>query len=177
MNSKEELTRFRGAKSRAQGQTFENQIDAACEYYKQIRTAAIDKTPEPMKVLFPLEGKAGQFVACFSKKAQPDYMGTLCTGRAVKFEAKSTRSGKMTQNRVTDEQAKYLNEHYIMGALCFVVVSFGTVFGCIPWKDWVYMKQIFGRKYITAEDIKGTSYEIKFNKRGVLAFLDGFSHE
>lgn len=103
----------------------------ACGYYRAIGLAAIDKTPEPMRVLRPLEN--GQFVACFAKKAQPDFEGTLSSGRSVMFEAKTTRTGKIDQSAVTKEQGDYLDAHGAMNALCFVVVSFGDVYAVVPW--------------------------------------------
>lgn len=162
------LARWRGAKNRAQGETLEEQIKAACLYYRRIGLAAIDKTPEPMKVLKPLE--EGTFLACFEKKAQPDFQGTLSSGRAVMFEAKTTRTGRIKQNCVSKEQECYLDDHQRMNALCFVVVSFGTVFAAVPWTDWKRMKDTYGRCYMTAEE--AAEYRIRFNKRGVLGFLE-----
>ena len=167
--SVQELQRakFIGAKNRAQGETLEAQILMACGFYKAKGLAHIDKTPEPMKILRPLE--EGKFVACFEKKAQPDFQGTLSSGRAVMFEAKSTRTGKILQAAVSEEQDDYLDEHVKMNALCFVVVSYGDVFAAVPWKDWKRMKEIFGHKYMTREESQ--RYRIKFNRNGILDFF------
>ena len=169
MTSVQELQRakFIGAKNRAQGQTLETLITTACGFYKAKGLAHIDKTPEPMKVLRQLEN--GQFVACFAKKAQPDFQGTLSSGRAVMFEAKSTRSGRIEQSVVTKEQADYLDAHMEMNALCFVVVSYGDVYAAVPWQDWKRMKEIFGHKYMTREESQ--IYRIKFNHNGILDFF------
>lgn len=167
-NKASEVAKWRGAKNRAQGETLESQIESACIVYRARGVADIEKTPEPMRVLRPLEN--GRFVACFSKKAQPDFQGTLRTGRAVMFEAKSTRTGKILQSAVTEEQKKHLDRHIDMGALCFVVVSFGDLYARIPWSDWRNMKALFGHKFMTKDE--ASRYRIGFNKSGVLGFLE-----
>lgn len=169
MKSIQELERakFIGAKNRAQGDALEEQILVACGYYRAIGLASIDKTPEPMRVLRRLED--GQFVACFAKKAQPDFQGTLSSGRAVMFEAKTTRTGKIEQSAVTKEQGDYLDAHAAMNALCFVVVSFGDVYATVPWADWKRMKELFGHKFMTREEAE--PYRVRYNTRGVLDFL------
>ena len=81
-----------GDRSRAEGAGFEAIISSACDYYRAIGRADIEKTPEPMK---PLGGadRSGRFLACYTKQAQPDYKGVLSGGRAVVFEAKHTDTG------------------------------------------------------------------------------------
>ena len=64
----------RGARSRTAGNQFEAMIDAACEWYKAAGAAVIDKTPEPMRPI-SRPNRAGQFTACYTKQAQPDYKG------------------------------------------------------------------------------------------------------
>ena len=169
MMSVQELqrARFIGAKNRAQGETLEMLIAMACGFYKAKGLAHIEKTPEPMKVLRQLED--GKFVACFAKKAQPDFQGTMSSGRAVMFEAKSTRTGKIEQSAVTKEQADFLDEHLKMNALCFVVVSYGDVYAAVPWGDWKRMKGMFGHKYMTREESQ--KYRIGFNRSGILDFF------
>ena len=169
MMSVQDLQRakFIGAKNRAQGETLEMLIAMACGFYKAKGLAHIEKTPEPMKVLRRLEN--GQFVACFAKKAQPDFQGTLSSGRAVMFEAKSTRTGCIEQSEVSKAQADYLDAHMAMNALCFVVVSYGDVFAAVPWGEWKRMKEIFGHKYMTREESQ--RYRIKFNRNGILDFF------
>lgn len=162
-----ERAKFIGAKNRAQGETLEQQILTACEFYRALGVAAIDKTPEPMRVLRRLEG--GQFVCCFDKKAQPDFQGTFSSGRAIMFDAKSTRTGKIEQSVVSEEQGKYLDDHERMNALCFILVSFGDVFALVRWSDWKRMKELFGHKYMTREE--AAPYRVGYNKRGILDFL------
>lgn len=95
-----------GATSRIMGQQFEDRLDQSFEFYSKAGFAHIEKTPEPMKVIKSLGN--GRFEACFQKKAQPDYKGTLKGGRAVLFEAKFTASGRVEQSRVVEK----LSERY-----------------------------------------------------------------
>lgn len=158
---------LQGARNRAAGLHFEAMIEAACEYYRQNDVAEIEKTPEPMQPTKDLGG--GKFVAHYAKKAQPDFKGTLAGGRSVAFEAKHTEKDRMLQSVVNEEQEKRLNRHEKMGAVCFVLVSFDfRLFFRVPWKVWRTMKESYGRKYITPEDVM--PYRLKYIN-GVLDFL------
>ena len=144
---------LQGKISRAKGKQFESELDTAFEYYKEKGFADIEKTPEPMRVIRSLGN--GQFIACFEKKAQPDYKGTLKGGRSVMFEAKYTSSDRMEQSRVSEKQADYLDNQQKLGARCYVIAGFdsGEVY-CIPWNVWNNMKEHFSRKYVKEADIQ-----------------------
>lgn len=144
---------LQGAMNRDEGALFEQMIDGGCMAYAQRGFAIIEKTPEPMRIIKPLGN--GQYVACFTKNAQPDYKGVLKGGRCVCFEAKFTSTEKMEQKRVTDEQTKALQEYADMGAMCFVVCGFasGKTYR-VPWGVWCGMKALYGRKYVTEADLK-----------------------
>ena len=120
----------------------------------------------------PISGadSQGKFTSRNTATAQPDYKGTLSGGRAVVFEAKHTDSDTMKQERVTLAQAEALSTHYTLGALCFVLISIKDRCFVIPWYEWKYMKQIYGRKYITASDVKEHEVKIIANKGSV--YLD-----
>ena len=77
----------------------------------------------------------------------------------------------MDQDRVTPEQTKSLDRYEKLGALCFVVAGFGSggVFR-IPWDVWRSMKDRYGRKYVTPEDLE--EYLVKAGKRGQLLLFD-----
>lgn len=159
----------RGRRSRYAGQRFEGHIEASCEAYSREGKAEIEKTPEPTKQLGDKNAQ-GRFIACYAKKAQPDYKGTLAGGRAVVFEAKHTYADRLEQSAVTEEQAKRLDKHEALGAKCFVLVSFGfCTFHRVPWGVFKNMKGIYGRKYITPEDVEQYKVEVK---DGLIRFLD-----
>ncbi len=147
---------------------FEQMIEAACREYRQAGIAEIEKTPEAMKPLGHQNGR-GQFMACYVKKAQPDFKGTLRGGGSIVFEAKFTSTGKIQQSVLLEQQAEALERHRILGAQCFVLVSFDfQSFFKIPWEVWRDMKEIYGRKYLLPEDIP--EYRVKLT-RGMIDFL------
>lgn len=150
--SKDIYRQMRGALAHARGKQFEERLDVAFEYYRAHGLADIQKTPEPMRVVKNLGN--GKFVAFFEKKAQADYSGVLAGGRAIAMEAKSTKADRIEQGRVTPEQGNFLELHQSMGALCFVLaeLSGGNVYR-LPWVVWRDMKDIFGRKSVTEEDL------------------------
>lgn len=157
-----------GRRSRAAGEMWEEMIEAACRHYRLAGTAEITKTPEPMKPLGRPNSR-GQFTACYTKQAQPDYKGTLKGGQAVVFEAKHTDGDRLQQSVVSEEQEKQLDRHAALGAECFVLVSFGfQQFFKIPWEVFRDMKARYGRKYIKPEDVQ--EYKVRY-LGGILRFL------
>ena len=158
MTAAEYRASVQGKMNRAHGLGFEQVIDEACEYYKMIGLAHIEKTPEPMKPIGVLNRKLGHFKAVFTKAAQPDYKGTMNGGRSVVFEAKHTDTDRIRQDAVTEEQRDSLNLHEAMGAWCFVLVSLGMRYYRVPWEKWKTMKEDCGHKYMSAADL--ASYEM-----------------
>lgn len=154
-----------GRKNRAEGKAFEARIDKAFAYYKAKGYAQVDKTPEPVRILQRMEG--GHFKACYDKKAQPDYKGTIKGGRSVLFEAKHTTTDRMADSKVTQAQWDYLTQAAALGAHCYVLAGFagGNVYK-VPWEIWSAMKDFFGRKYVTEKDL--TQYQVKTGWSGQL---------
>jgi recombination protein U len=168
-NVKNPKRQMQGAQARAVGQHFENMIDAACRYYEDRQLAVIEKTPEPMRPIKSLGG--GKFVAHYEKQAQPDYKGTLVTGRAVVFEAKHTSATKIEQSRLSIEQSDRLQKHSELGAVTFVLVSIDLQsFYRVPWDIWKDMKKLFGHKHMTIEELE--PYKVKA-AGGTIKFLEG----
>jgi len=96
----------------------------------------------------------GQFLACFTKAAQPDYKGTMMGGRSVVFEAKHSDKPRIEMNRVTDEQMAALDKHQQLGAICFVLVSIALEkFYVVPWEVWRRMPQLIGKKSMNENDL------------------------
>ena len=72
------MAQIRGKQARVAGGYFENIISASCDYYLSRGLAKIEKTPEPMKPL-GAKNRKGQFLACYTKQAQPDYGSGACS--------------------------------------------------------------------------------------------------
>lgn len=165
---KDPRIQLRGAANKQNGARFEQEIDLACQYYSRKKIAEIEKTPEPMRPIGPAE--KGVFKAVYTASAQPDYSGVLASGRAVMFEAKYTATEKINQHRVTPEQTEKLSRYHELGGLCFVLICFGCANTYrIPWEVWTHMKEKFGRKYLTEQDV--SDYQLRHNP--CLLFLEG----
>ena len=67
------MAQIRGKQARVAGGYFENIISASCDYYLSRGLAKIEKTPEPMKPL-GAKNRKGQFLACYTKQAQPEHL-------------------------------------------------------------------------------------------------------
>lgn len=159
---------WQGRVNHAQGACFERLIDKSCEYYRQIGTAVIEKTPEPFHIIKSL-GR-GIFQGNFAKAAQPDFKGVLKGGQMIAFEAKNSASEEIKQSRVTKDQTKALDAYEKAGALCFVLVSVKMqYFALVPWNVWKSMKDTYGRKYMTLNEL--LKYEKKFTGN-VINFLN-----
>ena len=156
-----------GKRNKAAGDIWESIIECACIHYSEAGVAEIEKTPEPMRPIKRISG--GQFIAVYTKSAQPDYKGTLRNGFSIVFEAKHTDTDRIKRAVITDEQEKRLDKHLALGAECFVLLSFGfNRFFKVPWEVFRYMDRYFGRKYVTADDLD--KYKIQY-VGGVLEFL------
>lgn len=157
-----------GQRSRAAGEYFERIISNSCLHYHEAGLAEIEKTPEPTRQLTKMD-RYGRFTACYEKRAQPDYKGTVAGGRSVVFEAKHTDADRIKREAVTQAQEERLERHEKLGAECFVLVSFGfEAFFKVPWAVFRDMKEKYGRKYATPDDL--AKYRIKYGG-GVLYFL------
>ena len=129
----------------------------------------MEKMPEPFMVLEKKD--RGIFKGRFIAHAQPDFMGTLSGGRSICFEAKYTSTDKLGQNVLTAEQWDSLEQHWNAGAKAGVCAGIGNVYAFIPWPVWRSMQEIYGRKFMTAEDLE--PYRVRFN--GACMFLDPVS--
>ena len=163
---KKVLDSWKGKRNNAQGHFFEGFIKTACAVYKQKGIACVEKMPEPFMVLEKRD--KGIFKGRFIAHAQPDFMGTLSGGRSICFEAKYTSTDKLGQNILTGEQWDSLEQHWKAGAKAGVCAGIGNVYAFIPWPVWRSMQDIYGRKYMTAEDLE--PYRVRFN--GACMFLD-----
>lgn len=160
------INQIRGMRNNAQGHIFEDALKQACEYYKLVDRAHIDKTHEPYRVL--KKRPDGTFTGRFIDLAEPDYHGTLAGGRSIIFEAKYTTTDKIERRALTDRQMEDLESHYQMGASALVVFGIKDKFYAMPWEYWRDMKMHFGRQYLTQRE--AAHWKVRFN--GAVLFLD-----
>lgn len=151
----------------AQGRLLEEMIEGAAQYYKIRGYAQVIKTPEPFRVLRKDRSKCRATVQ-FTAHAQPDFIGCLNGGRMIVFEAKYTTTDHMKQDVVTSTQAEALDVYQKLGGHVGVCCGIQGEYFMVPWSVWKAMKENFGRKYATAQDLK--PYSIPFD--GNVYFLD-----
>ena len=158
-----------GRRSNRKGKDFEAVLDKTFAYYSEKGFAKVEKNQEPVRILRPLGN--GSFIACFTKKAQADYKGTIKGGRTVIFEAKYTEQDRLLQNAVDENESEYMEIHESLGARCFVICGFasGNVYR-VPWGVWRNMKRIYGHKYVTEEEIK--QYQVQKSWNDMLLILN-----
>lgn len=168
MNYKGELElKLRNRQNNARGHFFEQGIIAACHWYSEQGMAEITKVPEPFRVMS--KSSFGIFQGRFTERAQPDFQGTLRDGRSIVFEAKYTNTESIRQNVITKKQEEILENHQVLGAVVGVCVGIGEDFFFVPWDKWTRMKELFGRKTATAEDLR----EYRVSYRHGIEFLGG----
>lgn len=157
-----------GRRNKLTGQMFEQMIEASCHVYRQKGIASIEKTPEPTKFIRTLAN--GRFVACYEKKAQPDFKGVLNDGSCIVFDAKHTDSDRIQQGAVSEEQEEFMDTYEKLGAHCYVVVSMAfRYFFRVPWGVWKGMKKAYGHKYMAKADL----WPYRIPDRTFIAFLEG----
>lgn len=168
-----DVIRLNNRRNREVGAVFEKWLEAACVYYLERGCACIEKTPEPMRPIRPYgDRKRGQFIACYVKRAQPDFKGVLCDGTCIIFDAKHTDKDRIQQNTVTEAQWNMFDQYELMGAKCFVIVSIELEkFFRIPWNVWKKMKELYGHKYM-AVGKELSDYQIP-RKNCTVLFLEG----
>lgn len=166
----------KGHRNQENGAAFEKMLSQMFHILEELKLAKVSKIPEPLRVLGPLE--KGIWRAIYIRAAAAvDYRGTLIGGRAVYLEAKYTRAEKMEQDRVAERQAEAMDRYAALGASCGVIVSFGSRYnGVVPWAAWREMKEVFGRKYIRAEDLERMKWTfLLYDARGLCQLLHGLS--
>lgn len=161
-----EETRVRNHISSDRGREFEHLIMLGCDYYADKRRAVIGKVYEPYRCIKRYDG--GRFLGQWIGRAEPDFKGVLRGGRAVAFEAKSTKKSRIQKNALTSEQAAWLDAQAEMGAVVFVCVELQNRFFSVPWYVWRDMRGAFGKKFLMPGDI--AEYEVIFD--GGVRFLE-----
>ena len=142
--------------SNAKGHLLEHMIATGCRCYRDWGRLRIVKVPEPFRVV--KKGLRGTAHIQFTARAEPDFIGCLRGGRAIVFEAKYTDTETMKQDALTEHQRDALTRYHELGARAGVCVGIRERVFMLPWDVFSNMKEIFGRKYVRADDI--AEYEV-----------------
>ncbi|WP_196600044.1 Holliday junction resolvase RecU [Pectinatus frisingensis] len=155
---------YKALQSLMAGRLLENEIDTACRQYAFDGRAVIYKTPESFRCIS--KKPSGRFTGQFMGKAQPDYQGTLKGGKSIVFEAKFTDKNRISQSVLTYTQFDMLSQHLASGAAVYVCCGIMDKYYMIPFNIWAAMKDIFGRCYLTQNDI--AVYQVKRTMSAVM---------
>lgn len=162
---------FKSLKNNAQGHFFEQQIERACNHYRETGIANIHKTPEPFRVLKKAEG--GKFQGQFLKKAEPDFKGVLNGGQMIVFECKFTSKERISKNVLSENQENELQRNQKLGAIAAICICFAEGlterYFFVPFEIWLNMEKHFGKKSVTADDLK--SFEVFYKHSIGIDFL------
>lgn len=165
-----------GKKNKTNGALFEKWISSSCEYYLEEGIAFIEKTPEPFHITS--KSSNGVVSGYYAKAGQPDYKGIMFGGKGIMFEAKHTDTPHIKQNAVTDKQAEELDIYHRFGAYCFVIVSMGfESFYRVPWPIWRNMKELYGHKHMTLEDLAPFEVEATIERIDFLNDIENMEKE
>lgn len=118
----DEKKKFQSLKNNAQGRFFEEQIERACNYYREKNIANIHKVPEPFRVLKKLP--AGKFSGQFLRKAEPDFKGCLLNGQCIVFECKYTSQSKIQRSILSENQNAELERNNNLNCITAVCICF-----------------------------------------------------
>lgn len=162
------LQRYRNIQSNGFGKNFERFVEMGCHFYKRKGLADISKIDESFRVIKLKQ--AGRFEGQFTRNANPDFEGTLSGGMSICFECKYTSKETIRQSVITKYQAEVLDRKYMLGGVVGVLCGIQERYFLVPWKVWRGMDEIFGKKSVSADDLK--EYEVYFNNG--IRFLDGY---
>ena len=158
-------------KNNATGHHFEDYIMGGCRQYEAQGMAKFQKTPEPFRTL--RKYRDGTATVRFTANAEPDFIGCENGGGLIVFEAKKTQTNKITQNVITEHQWKALDKYMELKATVGVCAGIKDETFWIEWNIWRNMQKVYGRKYITSEDVQ--PFKVQFN--GSILFLDPVDSE
>jgi recombination protein U len=135
------------------GQAFETLIEMANKQYAMKGRATIQKVATPWKVI----RRGNQIVSAFpEKKSTVDFIG-IANGRAIAFDAKSTRERtRFPLSNIEEHQFQFLKRWKDNGGISFILVEFAKKqeIYVLPYDEletWWNESQNGGRKSIPYE--------------------------
>ena len=172
-NAKSARASIRGRANRDEGALLEKMISNSCDYYRERGIADIYKTPEPFKVTRSLQ--QGQFIGHFASKAQPDYQGVISYGRHIVFDAKATRTDRISVSVLSDKQKEILLRRHKMNALSGVLLCYSfKTFVFMPITTFLEAKKINKHLYWTADEAAAQCKLARFDGK-IIYFLGGIT--
>lgn len=150
------------------GQAFEYTLDYTNKLYKNKGVALINKRPTPVKVIKSRGTRV--LTGFFEAKSTVDYDGVY-NGKAIYFEAKTTKLPRFPLDMLHDHQAKYLDQVEKQGAISFLIVEMRRLQDVFLVPNNMLQKYIKnaragGKKSISIDDLEVYAHLIE-SKNGV----------
>ena len=110
------------------GMSFESDINASNEYYKEKDICLITKRPTPINVVKVDYSKGAKIThAYFEEQSTTDYNGVY-KGRYIDFEAKNTKNKtSFPLNNITKHQIEHLKRVIKHGGIAFFIIQFESL--------------------------------------------------
>lgn len=156
------------------GMSFESDINAANEYYREKGICLITKRPTPINVV-KVDYSKGAIItnAYFEKQSTTDYNGVF-KGRYIDFEAKSTKQKvSFPLANIPSQQIEHLTQVIFHGGIAFFLIRFETV-GRVFLLDAQYVIDFHKkhkRKSIPFNLIKDVGMEIEYGLNPRLNYI------
>ena len=156
------------------GMSFESDINAANDYYREKGICLITKRPTPINVV-KVDYSKGAIItnAYFEKQSTTDYNGVF-KGRYIDFEAKSTKQKvSFPLANIPSQQIEHLTKVIEHQGIAFFLIRFETV-GRVFLLDAQYVIDFhskFKRKSIPLNLIKEVGVEIEYGLNPRLNYI------
>lgn len=156
------------------GMSFESDINAANEYYREKGTCLITKRPTPINVV-KVDYSKGAIItnAYFEKQSTTDYNGVY-KGRYIDFEAKSTKQKvSFPLANIPSQQIEHLIQVIAHGGIAFFLIRFESL-GKVFLLDAQYVIDFHKkhkRKSIPLNLIKEVGIEIEYGLNPRLNYI------
>ncbi|MDY8165809.1 Holliday junction resolvase RecU [Bacillus thuringiensis] len=158
------------------GMAFEHLLNITCRMYKTANVGIFNKRPTPVKVI-KTNNKGEITKSAWESKSTVDYDGVY-KGRAVYFEAKSTKETKrFPLDSISRHQIDYLKDTKAHGSICFFLIEFRTdhiiYFVPVSLVAEYYEAMLYdgGRKSIPREEFEQHAYVVERTDRALVDYL------
>lgn len=162
------------------GMELEDDINFANKYYLNNNIAVIHKKPIPIQIVevnYPNRASAMITKAFYKTPSTTDYNG-LWNAKHIDFEAKETNSKtSFSLNNIHEHQINHMNKILNHGGITFIIIRFKKINRTflLPFKKFLffYNRAINGgRKSIKLSELEDTAFELTFNYKIRLDYLD-----
>lgn len=162
------------------GMELEDDINFANKYYLNNNIAVIHKKPIPIQIVevnYPNRASAMITKAFYKTPSTTDYNG-LWNAKYIDFEAKETNSKtSFSLNNIHEHQINHMNKILNHGGITFIIIRFKKINRTflLPFKKFLffYNRAINGgRKSIKLSELEDTAFELTFNYKIRLDYLD-----